>query len=211
MPAIPRSTRSARHSLRAVALGAAALAIASRPAPATEIIVQCYPPGSEQRCPLGPLASGAGVLEYEPDGGVDAFVGDTLLTTGWIEVPSAPGLVVTALSGAEIRSIELPSGVLEAPVSVSADGSPIGAFGPGASIDFENLVGAAVHSLTLSGIDLVPNAELTLRLAMRSFDVDAPGALSGNPGRVSVAAIPEPGPALLLALGFAAIAARRPA
>jgi len=160
--------------------------------------------GSEQRCPIQPESpASGGVLEYDTTGGVRiSDANGVSLTSGWIEIPASPGLLLSALGASEIRSVTLPTGVLGSSLSISAGGQSLGAFVGGALVDFEALTGGAVGTVGIAGIEVDPGALLPLEVAMRSFDPD-------TGGHVRVVLVPEPAPFALVALGLLVLAPAR--
>ena len=188
-----------------------ALALA-QPASASTTTIGCRT-GAEQRCPLQPESTAeSGALEYEPNGAfVRTNAGDTLLTSGWIEIPSTPSLFMSSVGNAEIRSITLPAALLESTVAVSADAEYLGSFAPGELIDFEALLGADVGVVRIAGIELLPASNFPLLVAMRSFDVfvDDSGLRTAIPGRVHVHLTPEPTTFALVAIGLILVTLQR--
>ncbi len=211
-----RSDRRGARARRLVLLAAVSLLAAvgvAQPALASTsvtIIVSCLP-GSQQRCPVEPLAIPSdGGLRYEPDGAeIPRIVGETFLTSGWIGLPASAGLLMSAVGDDEIRAITLPSGLLESPVAVVADATALGLFGPAERIDFEALLGSAAKEVGVHGIELL-GERLPLRVDMRSFDPDGnPFDPWGRSGRVRVVLTPEPTSGVLLAFGLVLAGARR--
>ena len=172
------------------------------------------PPGFAQHCPLAPISiSAEGVREYEPQGRfVNKYADQSLLHSGWIEIPATSDLILWAGDDAEIRSIALPGGVFFFDlVQVTADGFDLGGFDNGATIDFESLIGSSAQEIRLGSIDVTYGTSFPLLVDMRSFDiVITSGILSqGNPGHVNALATPEPSGSALLGLGLLVLGARQ--
>jgi hypothetical protein len=122
----------------------------------------------------------------------------------WGDPPMTPGFHYTMVSDSLFSSIlDFPTGIdSDNRFTVSVGDQTLGAFGPGQSVDFQALLGAAVSEFTISGIDPLVDSEdptaFPLRLAFTtptaSFRMDPLPEPQG---------VPEPG----LLLGMGAVAA----
>ncbi len=119
----------------------------------------------------------------------------------WFD-PPAGGYEYEMTAGSLFTDIlDFPFG-FDNPISVETEGSPLGAFGPGDSIDFVTLLGHGVSSFTVSGLSPPANSQdplgFPLQLAFDTATADF---------TMTATIVPEPSTLALAAFGFLALAA----
>ena len=118
--------------------------------------------------------------------------------------PATTGFEYEMTSGSLFDAIlDFPGG-FNSPLTVSVAGVPLGAFGPGNSVDFVTLLGAGVSSFTISGLDPQVDSEDPLALPLQlEFDT-----ATASFTMTRLPSLPEPAVPFLLATGIVGLALR---
>jgi hypothetical protein len=134
-------------------------------------------------------------------GGVPVFNFTGAQSGQWFDPPATSGFSYQMTSGSLFTKIlDFPAG-FDSPFVVSVDGSPVGQFGPGQSVDFTGFAGGGVSSFQVSGINPTVNSEDPMAFPLQL-------QFSTSTADFSMQAIvPEPSTLLMAIAGLVAVVA----